>query len=389
MTNNIKNTNDVVLKKDRIIAFDIIKVICVFIIFIYHYYMDVDFVHQMYDLNILKNIVIRPNMHLALIACALFLIVSGATLKLNYDGNILNFYKKRLLRILVPFYIAYFIAFCFKCINLNSTHIFDVNIPKFNFIYTLLGMDEYMMAGGIQTFTLGVGEWFLGCIMICYLLFPIIYSLDKKASFVLFIIFTAYYIFVNVYYNSFDYIMPQHFTILCQIYHFYLGIYLMDKDFLEKINIIYILLMVCIVVFSYKSLTSYDIIDNFKTTLVTTSIFLIIVKLDFCFKKSKVFKFLSELSAGISFEFFLIHHVIIYQTNIMIRFMKLNIEEVVFLIFFEFLFTIFVALIINALTNLIYNFFTNIFSCIKNIKAEKIRAIIVKYDIENKLAVKR
>ena len=178
MTNIIKNTNEVVLKKDRIIAFDIIKVICVFIIFIYHYYMDVDFVHHMYDLSILENILIRPNMHLALIACALFLMVSGATLKLNYDGNILNFYKKRLLRILVPFYIAYFIAFCFKCINLNSTHIFDINIPKINFIYTVLGMDEYMMAGGIPTFTLGVGEWFLGCIMICYLLFPLIYKLD-------------------------------------------------------------------------------------------------------------------------------------------------------------------------------------------------------------------
>ena len=70
--------------------------------------MDIDYVHGMYELSNIKSIIIRPNMHFALIACALFMMVSGATLKLNYNGNIINFYKKRLLRILVPFYIAYF-----------------------------------------------------------------------------------------------------------------------------------------------------------------------------------------------------------------------------------------------------------------------------------------
>ena len=340
--------------------------------------MDIDYVHGMYELSNIKSIIIRPNMHFALIACALFMMVSGATLKLNYNGNIINFYKKRLLRILVPFYIAYFIAFCFKCANLNSTHIFNQNIPKVNLIYTLFGMDEYMMSGGINTFTLGVGEWFLGCVMICYILFPLIYYMDKNCSYVLFIVFTAYYIFVNTYYESFGYIMPQHFTILCQIYHFYLGIYLMDKEFLNKINLIIVILMCIIVVFTFKSLTQYDIIDNFKTTIVVPCIFIVFLKLESFFNKLDISKFISNISSNLSFEFFLIHHIVIYETNILLRFMKLSLEQVICLFVFELLFTIFLALIINGLTKMIYNFFENIFSCIKNIKLENNKVLRVK-----------
>ena len=378
MTNIKKNTNNNIVKKDRIIALDILKVICVFIVFVYHFYMDIDYVHGMYELSNIKSIIIRPNMHFALIACALFMIVSGATLKLNYKGNIINFYKKRLLRILVPFYIAYFIAFCFKCANLNSTHIFNQNIPKVNLIYTLFGMDEYMMSGGINTFTLGVGEWFLGCVMICYILFPLIYYMDKNCSYVLFIVFTAYYIFVNTYYESFGYIMPQHFTILCQIYHFYLGIYLMDKEFLNKINLIIVILMCIIVVFTFKSLTQYDIIDNFKTTIVVPCIFIVFLKLESFFNKLDISKFISNISSNLSFEFFLIHHIVIYETNILLRFMKLSLEQVICLFVFELLFTMFLALIINGLTKMIYNFFENIFSCIKNIKLENNKVLRVK-----------
>lgn len=378
MTNIKKNTNNNIVKKDRIITLDIIKVICVFIVFVYHFYMDIDYVHGMYELSNIKSIIIRPNMHFALIACALFMMVSGATLKLNYNGNIINFYKKRLLRILVPFYIAYFIAFCFKCANLNSTHIFNQNIPKVNLIYTLFGMDEYMMSGGINTFTLGVGEWFLGCIMICYILFPLIYYMDKNCSYVLFIVFTAYYIFVNTYYESFGYIMPQHFTILCQIYHFYLGIYLMDKEFLDKINLIIVILMCIIVVFTFKSLTQYDIIDNFKTTIVVPCIFIVFLKLERFFNELDISKFISNISSNLSFEFFLIHHIVIYETNILLRFMKLSLEQVICLFVFELLFTIFLALIINGLTKMIYNFFENIFSCIKNIILENNKVLRVK-----------
>ena len=378
MNNIKKNTNIDIIKKDRIIALDILKVICVFIVFVYHFYMDVDYVHDMYELSTIKNIIIRPNMHFALIACALFMMVSGATLKLNYNENIIEFYKKRLLRVLVPFYIAYFIAFCIKCANLNSTHIFNASIPKINLLYTVFGMDEYMMSGGVQTFTLGVGEWFLGCIMICYLLFPLIYYMDKNCSYVLFIIFTAYYIFVNVYYESFNYIMPQHFTILCQIYHFYLGIYLMDKEFLDNINYFIVLLMCIIVVYTYKSLTQYDLIDNFKTTIVVSAIFIIFMKLNKLFDKINVLKTISNISSNLSFEFFLIHHVVIYETDILLRFMKLNIEQVVCLFIFELLFTIFLALVINGITKLIYNLFSNIFLCIKNIKLENKRAVRVK-----------
>ena len=55
--------------------------------------MDMYMIHPMHNLKLIGDVTIRPNMHFALIACALFMMVSGATLKLNYDGNIIEFYK--------------------------------------------------------------------------------------------------------------------------------------------------------------------------------------------------------------------------------------------------------------------------------------------------------
>ena len=359
MINDVIKINN---EKKRYISLDVLKVICVFFIFVYHFYMDIDFVHNMCDLIYVKDLIIRPNMHFALVGCALFLMISGATLKLTYDGNIINFYKKRLLRILVPFYIAYFIAFCFKCANLNSTHIFSPTISFSNIIYTIFGMDEYYMAGGVETFTLGVGEWFLGCIMFCYLVFPLLHYLDKRFSYILFIISTIYYLYINFHYDGLNLIMPQHFSFLCQVYNFYLGIYLMDEEFLERINSFIVLLMAIIVCFTYKSLTGYYIIDNFKTTLVTPCIFIIFIKLEDIFKRIKFNEVLSEFSGAISFEFFLIHHVVIYQTNILLRYMKLDYFYTSCIFIFDLFFTIFLAIIIHTIAKSIYI----IFDLIKN-----------------------
>ena len=65
--------------------------------------MDMYIIHPMHNLKFLETIIIRPNVHLAMLACGVFILISGATLKLNErNESVLSFYKRRLTKILIP-----------------------------------------------------------------------------------------------------------------------------------------------------------------------------------------------------------------------------------------------------------------------------------------------
>ena len=158
----------------RRIYLDFIKVLSCFLVFIYHFVMDVHIIHPMFDLSVIFNLINRPSAHLAMVACSLFIIISGTTICISQNKNNYSFKQfliKRLSRLIIPFYLSYMIYYIIKTINMKSLYVFYPNVNKFKFIFTLIGMDEYIAANGISTFTLGVGEWFLGCIILCYMFF--------------------------------------------------------------------------------------------------------------------------------------------------------------------------------------------------------------------------
>ena len=160
--------------------------------------MDLYAIHPMHDLQILEVLIVRPNMNLGMIACALFIFISGATLALSKrEEGVFTFYKKRLVRVLIPFYIAYIICFIIRVFNNGTVHIFG-GVPKWKFIFTIIGLDEYLNACGIPTHTLGVGEWFLGCIILCYIFYPLIKYLHKKYPIATFALMTLYFVVINV-----------------------------------------------------------------------------------------------------------------------------------------------------------------------------------------------
>ena len=77
--------------RKRIYSFDLLKLISILIVFFYHILMDMYVIHPMRNLKFLETILIRPNIHLAMLACGIFIFISGATLKLNERDE--NFHK--------------------------------------------------------------------------------------------------------------------------------------------------------------------------------------------------------------------------------------------------------------------------------------------------------
>ncbi|MBR1453478.1 MAG: acyltransferase family protein, partial [Lachnospiraceae bacterium] len=296
------------ITKKRIYCFDLLKVISILIVFMHHIMMDLYIVHPMHNLKILETLILRPNMNLGMIACGLFVLISGATLALKgREEEPVSFYKKRLIRVLVPFYIAYIIYFIIRVITYKTIFIYG-GIPKWRFIFTLIGMDEYLSANGVATFSLGVGEWFLGCILLCYIAYPFIFRLHKKYKLFTFLVMTAWFLFINFNYARFNFIIPSHMNFLCQIYNFYLGILLIDKETLARLKRWLLVITIPIILFFYFYNKMILIPDNLKTTIVLVSIFVTFYELEDIISSIDFIKVFTVFFNKISLEIYLVHH---------------------------------------------------------------------------------
>ncbi len=103
---------------------------------------------------------------------SLFLVLSGAALTLSTRENftLKTFFKKRFLAIFPLFWTVYILFVLGGTIFLPCQ--FLSNRPPASFIFTILGIDGLLSLIGPNYYL--IGEWFLGCILILYLLYPAI-----------------------------------------------------------------------------------------------------------------------------------------------------------------------------------------------------------------------
>ena len=321
-------------------------------------------IHPMHNLKLIGDVTIRPNMHFAMIACGLFILISGATItysNINRDIKVIEFYKKRLLRVLIPFYVAYIIYFIIKVITLKNIHIYG-GVPKWNIIWTICGMDEYLNAAGFKTFSLGIGEWFLGCIILCYLVYPFLYRVHKKNPIITFVVMTSCYIVLNLNYTRLGFVIPSHMNFLSQVYNFYLGIVLariaytiLDNDSNNGRVKLYgskwlLILTIPILLFFYFYKSIINIPDNFKTTLVVLSIAISFYLLEEKIAENKVICKITNYFNNISYEFFLVHHFVIYQIDYMVNYRRVSGVETLTIIILDFILTIIIAIIVKRIS---------------------------------------
>lgn len=110
---------------------------------------------------------------------SLFFMLSGASLYYNWGdrmksitgrGGVLEFYKKRWLAIFPMFYIAWFICYLINVISFDR--LWGWGGSYYKLILTFFGVDGYFMYRGLNYYT--VGEWFLGAIIMLYVLYPLL-----------------------------------------------------------------------------------------------------------------------------------------------------------------------------------------------------------------------
>ena len=172
----MRNRQGFFMNQKRNFSLDLIRAAAFFLVFFYHYNMTLG----LYGISSpFLTTHAGANFDFGQWGTILFVLLSGFTSVGSYrkaenksfGKRCLLYYGKRALSI-VPVYLI-----CYLCFFILY------RLPSFDFdgslIYTLFCLDGYLSTFGVHTCYL-TGEWFVGLILILYLLFPFLYEAVRK-----------------------------------------------------------------------------------------------------------------------------------------------------------------------------------------------------------------
>lgn len=306
----------------------------------------------------------NQNMNFPAIGVGLFLMLSGGGLmmssKKKANFSVMDFYKGRFLRILIPFYISYIVyAIYLFLIGFEFPVYFEsltgVKPSPLCFIFTLLGMDGYLSIFNIPTFTLMLGEWFLGCLIPMYLVFPLLRWCILKHRNLTLIIATVYYIIALATYKYMPWSdVPSYNNFTIKIYDFIVGMFLVEV--MDRIPKWTAAIGVALLGFYliYPSKLPIDMTPSIVILAVGT--FFIFLALERIFSEMpRVMKVVNVLSAY-SYTYFLFHHIVIGQACIYAnKHWDLSSNKSLLLLFaVQIVITSAVAVLVKVLSDLVY-----------------------------------
>ena len=242
------------------------------------------------------------NIYIGGLGVSLFLIISGASLMATYEKNLdwRLFWKKRFLSIYPMFWIAYLFAFLHQFMRL---HTINQSIPKRNIFFSILGIDGYLANAGVPTFYI-LGEWFLGFILIIYIIFPLlrfgVLNYPVKTG----IIISLLYIATMVFYNS---NFPENMFIFTRLPEVFFGMYF--HKYLKKVNFKVAFLAVAVLVINTVYSPTFS--QNIQTTYIGIASFLLLSYIGSKLEANNLIVRICKVMCKYSYAIFLVHHYII------------------------------------------------------------------------------
>lgn len=312
--------------KKRYNFMNLLRVLSMFTIVFYHMLITL-YIYGIRQIDSISFFFENANMHIAKIGVCLFFMLSGCGLMLGSNDeaksfSIKDFYLKRFKKILIPFYIVYVCFFIFLLIigEISMTNTFgEKAIKPYSFLFTLLGMDAYLENFGVPTCSLGIGEWFLGCLILIYVLYPLLRAAMLKNKYVTMGIATIYYVLMCMFYHKIPFFdgVPTYMNMAIKIYDFILGMFL--AMVLDKIPKLALYISIPLNLFFVLCPVTLPGIDSFQIPVQCLTIFIIFSFIEKLLGNKKVSGFMKiiRILAAYSYEYFLVHHiVIVHMTRI-------------------------------------------------------------------------
>lgn len=200
---------------------------------------------------------------------------------------------------MLPFYIAYIIVWLWnRIINVTSTQ----GVSSWKIVFTMLGMDGFL-SYKISTFYL-IGEWFLGCIILYYLAFPILKLLIRQCP--LFLILVTSFLFDRMIQN-YTWEMPILWNPIVLAPNFVFGMYF-TKYLKDKVNINVACLAILGYIWYYLKPPSLPVM--YILMLKTIFLFLVLFYVGTQINNSCTASIINKLSKY-SYGIILFHHVVL------------------------------------------------------------------------------
>lgn len=288
------------MRKKQIYSLDFVRAIAVILIIMTHYNGEFLYLSPP-QLDKLLFPYTPFNVYIGAVGVSLFFIVSGAALMYVYEEKLelKKFYLKRFKSIFPMFWIAY--IFTFFC-QFYENRTIRQGVPLRRFILSVLGMDGYLMEVVTDFYILG--EWFLGFIIIFYLLFPLLrLALLKYPKCTVIITGILYFITLKWYRGS----LRDSIFLFTRLPELIFGMLIVKK--IE--NIPKCAGIISIIILAANTIIKPQFNSNLQTTYVGIAAFVLLVLVSRYFDK-KLIRRIVAIVCKYSYAVFLTHHVIIH-----------------------------------------------------------------------------
>lgn len=329
------------MKKERLLYFDAIKFLAVIFVFVCHYARTLEYYQISYNFKILPDNIF--SVYTGTVGCVLFFIVSGAALMYVYQEkvNLQNYFLKRFKGIYPMFWSAFIVFFEVQFYNTGGGYC--KGVPTWRIVYTFIGFDG-LMANFCTTFYT-VGEWFLGVLVILYILFPLLRKLVNEFPFAVLAVSIMIGIITDYTFDNAN--VPNGVLFWVWIPVFVFGMVFVKC--MKKVKGSFLVIsMVTLAVFTIFDLNICHKITRFY--FVGISLFLILVYLFDNFR-GRLFRGVSGFISKYCYPIFLVHH------RMMLIFMKrfigyqFSIGDVVCLFVFMICVTLVASYLIDMVTS--------------------------------------
>ena len=241
------------------------------------------------------------------IGVSMFFILSGASLTLSTQNNysLASFYKKRFLAIFPVFWSTYILVVFADAIFSQSPRFVGRN--PLSFLLTITGLDGFLLYLGPNYYV--IGEWFLGCIIILYGLFPLARYLFVKNRYLLLFSSLVLCIFLEKIYN-FDMLIIRFPPF--RIFEFVSGIFIVSViNNLSKKHSFFILIISSIFIWLIFLLNASTSI--FVSNAILGVLFFLMIFSASNLGGSRIPVSIISFFSKYSYIAFLVHHVIIIK----------------------------------------------------------------------------
>ena len=345
--------------KKRYNFMNLLRVLSMFAIVFYHMVFTL-YLYGIRQHDSIKVMFCNANMHIAKVGVSLFFILSGCGLMMSSNNDsfsIKEFYKKRFVKILIPFYIVYIFYFVYHIVtgHLTLPHPFaERHLKPYSFLFTVFGMDSYIDSFKIPSCSLGIGEWFLGCLILMYILFPLLRVLMLKRPYMTFAVATFYYALMIIKYYDFKFIstVPMFTNFPIKIYDFILGMFL--ARILDRLPKWTCLLGLIVNIFFALYPKELPGIDSYQIVIHSVAAFLAFYGLEQFLTNKEKFNFAVAKLCSYSYEYFLIHHIIITYMHMKGMNTDFSNMDILLLFITEIVLTTALTFCLKFITNLIY-----------------------------------